>query len=78
MDGKSLCTLFESSLGPDCLKDVVPKLELRLHLYKEIKEKYSCNSSVVEETTRKALDVLSQLKKPNDNHQAILTKLCLK
>lgn len=23
MDGESLCTLFESSPGPDCLKDIV-------------------------------------------------------
>lgn len=47
MDGESLCTLFESSPGPDCLKDIVPKLGPRLRMYKEIKDTFLSNSSVV-------------------------------
>uniref|UniRef100_A0A1X7T2E8 SAM domain-containing protein n=1 Tax=Amphimedon queenslandica TaxID=400682 RepID=A0A1X7T2E8_AMPQE len=51
MDGESLCTLFqfESSPGPDCLRELVPKLGIRLRLYKDIKEEIKetyCNSSV--------------------------------
>ena len=37
MDGESLVTLIGSKPGPDCLKDLVPKVGLRMKLYKLIK-----------------------------------------
>ena len=40
MDGDSLFTLIGLYPGPDCLKDLVPKVGLRLKLYKEIKALY--------------------------------------
>ena len=33
MDGDALVTLFGLVPGPDCLKDLVPKVGLRLKLY---------------------------------------------
>jgi len=30
MDGEALETLFGASIGPDCLKELIPKLGVRL------------------------------------------------
>ena len=37
MDGDSLCTLIGIIPGPDCLKDLVPKVGVRLKVYQCIK-----------------------------------------
>ena len=37
MDGEALSTLLAAVQGPDCLKDLVPKLGVRLKVYKRIK-----------------------------------------
>ena len=41
MDGDSLVTLIGLVPGPDGLKDLVPKVGLRLKLYKQIKLLYN-------------------------------------
>jgi len=37
MDGESLKALLLSNAGPDCLKELIPKLGIRLRIYKQIK-----------------------------------------
>ena len=37
MDGESLEALLTADKGPDCLKDLIPKLGVRLRVYKRIK-----------------------------------------
>ena len=37
MDGVALAMALASSPGPDCLKDVVPRLGIRLKVYQAIK-----------------------------------------
>ena len=46
MDGEAICAALASTPGPDSLRDVVPKLGLRLKVYRVIKS---------------AMDTLSQL-----------------
>ena len=46
MDGESLVTLVGSKPGPDCLKDLVPKVGLRMKLYKLIKLIYEREGKV--------------------------------
>jgi len=36
MDGESLEALLENDAGPECLKDLIPKLGVRLKFYKRI------------------------------------------
>ena len=40
MDGESLVTLIGIMPGPDCLKDLIPKIGLRLKVYRCIKACY--------------------------------------
>lgn len=40
MDGEALLTLIGLTPGPDCLKDLVKKVGLRLKVYKAIKVLY--------------------------------------
>jgi len=48
MDGESLEALLESSTtGPDCLKELIPKLGVRLRIYKRIKSSFVGVSSQV-------------------------------
>ena len=44
MDGEALRTLFGHTSGPDSLKDLVPKLGLRLRLFKEMIDLYNSSS----------------------------------
>ena len=37
MDGEALETLIGTSIGPDCLKELIPKLGVRLKVYQRIK-----------------------------------------
>jgi len=37
MDGESLEALIATTPGPDCLKELIPKLGVRLRIYKQIK-----------------------------------------
>ena len=37
MDGEAICSALASTPGPDSLRDVVPKLGLRLKVYRVIK-----------------------------------------
>lgn len=37
MDGEAISAAFASSPGPDCLRDVVPKLGHRLKVYAALK-----------------------------------------
>ena len=52
MDGESLEALLASSAGPDCLKELIPKLGVRLRIYtrikSEIKTSFVGSSSLVE------------------------------
>ena len=36
MDGEALLDAFETSPGPDCLKDVIPKYGIRVKAYKAL------------------------------------------
>lgn len=38
MDGEALGTLLAAVQGPDCLKDLIPKLGARLKVYQRIKQ----------------------------------------
>ena len=40
MDGESLVTLIGIMPGPDCLKDLIPKIGGRLKVYRSIKACY--------------------------------------
>ena len=40
MDGEALVTLLTNVQGPDCLKDLIPKLGVRLKVYQRIKVLY--------------------------------------
>ena len=40
MDGESLMTLISVTPGPDCLKDLIPKIGIRLKVYRSIKGCY--------------------------------------
>ena len=37
MDGEAITAVFTTSPGPDCLKDVLPKLGQRLKVYNALK-----------------------------------------
>ena len=37
MDGEAISVAFAACPGPDCLRDVLPKLGQRLKVYKELK-----------------------------------------
>lgn len=37
MDGEAICAAFASSPGPDALRDLIPKLGVRLKVYRAIK-----------------------------------------
>ena len=37
MDGEAMVAAFAACAGPDCLKDVVPKLGTRLKVYNALK-----------------------------------------
>ena len=37
MDGEALETLMGTSTGPDCLKELIPKLGMRLKVYQRFK-----------------------------------------
>lgn len=37
MDGEAIAAVFTTSPGPDCLKDVLPKLGQRLKVYNALK-----------------------------------------
>lgn len=50
MDGESLEALLASNAGPDCLKELVPKLGVRLRIYKRIKSSFVEASSQIEVT----------------------------
>jgi len=41
MDGEALVTLLTAVQGPDCLKDLIPKLGVRLKVYQRIKMLYN-------------------------------------
>lgn len=41
MDGEALVTLLTTVQGPDCLKDLIPKLGVRLKVYQRIKVLYN-------------------------------------
>ena len=54
MDGESLVTLIGIMPGPDCLKDLIPKIGIRLKVYRCIKcydEETSKVSKIVTLTT---------------------------
>ena len=40
MDGEALVALLTTTQGPDCLKDLIPKLAVRLKVYQHIKAVY--------------------------------------
>ena len=40
MDGEALVMLLTNVQGPDCLKDLIPKLGVRLRVYQRIKAVY--------------------------------------
>ena len=40
MDGESLEALLSTNKGPDCLKDLIPKLGIRLRIYKRLQSFY--------------------------------------
>ena len=40
MDGEAIAAVFATSPGPDCLKDVLPKLGQRLKVYNALKTLY--------------------------------------
>ena len=41
MDGEALVTLLATMQGPDCLKELIPKLGMRLKVYRRIKAVYN-------------------------------------
>ena len=41
MDGEALVTLLTTVQGPECLKDLIPKLGVRLKVYQRIKVVYN-------------------------------------
>ena len=41
MDGDALMTLVGTSAGPDCLKELIPKVGARVKVYKHIKACYN-------------------------------------
>ena len=47
MDEDSLCTLIGIIPGPDCLKDLVPKVGVRLKVYQCIKAIYNKELTIV-------------------------------
>ena len=47
MDGDALSTLIGITPGPDCLKDLVPKVGVRLKVYQCIKAIYNKELSIV-------------------------------
>lgn len=47
MDGESLVTLIGIMPGPDCLKDLIPKIGIRLKVYRCIKSCYDEETSKV-------------------------------
>lgn len=44
MDGEALVTLIGVTPGPDCLKDLISKVGIRLKVYNHIKSVYQTSS----------------------------------
>ena len=57
MDGEALSTLIGIIPGPDCLKDLVPKIGMRLKVYQNIKAIYNKELSSVRLTLKVYVDV---------------------
>ena len=47
IDGESLATLIGIVPGPDCLKDLIPKIGIRIKVYHHIKAYYDEENSKV-------------------------------
>ena len=45
MDGEAIATAFATLPGPNCLRDVLPKLGVRLKVYSAIKQQLQCEVS---------------------------------
>jgi hypothetical protein len=51
MDGVAVATAFTTAPGPDCLKEVVPKLGQRLKVYKAIKTLIEVSFEIAKQRT---------------------------
>ena len=46
MDGEAIATAFTITPGPDCIRDVVPKVGVRMKVYQAIKRALEVRSIV--------------------------------
>lgn len=61
MDGEALVTLIGFIPGPDCLKELITKVGLRMKVYKLIKSLYNSESVSLNESTDNKLNTCNYI-----------------